>query len=371
MSLTEDRENVARTAKMLIGEESQGDHKQASEKELQEAEQKLVTWLRVSEGASEAQIKEKVKLFRESVGLPVERKEEKQSRITLEEIRKWIGSISGEFNIKDLYNWMPELSSKPQERRQISNCLGRLVKEGLLDRDGKYGIYRKIDSELERMDFLNADTNPVDIWLPFSLTDMVEIMPGNIIAIAGEKETGKTTLALNIAWTNRNKWDVHYFNSEMGNSELKKRISKFEDTDLYEWAEKISFYPKADNFQDVIQTGPDKLNIIDFMEVAGDDYPYVASWILQIHKKIIENGAIVIICLEKPEKRDTGVGGRGTLDKPRLYLAMTRGKIKIVTAKNWATDENPRDQVCEFKVVQGAKLIQTVDWNRVDKWSLC
>ena len=370
MTLKEEHNKVARTAAMIIGEGGQEVLKHANDKDLREVEDKLATWLRISEKASDTEIKAKIKLFRESVGLPVERKEEKQSRITLEEIRKWIESVSGQFNIKDLYAWMPELSNKPPERRQISNCLGRLVKEGVLERDGRYGVYRKVESELERMDFLHADTTPVDIWLPFNLTDMVEIMPGNIIAIAGEKETGKTTLALNIAWTNRNKWDVHYFNSEMGNSELKKRISKFEDTDLYEWAEKISFYPKSDNFQDVIQTGSDKLNIIDFMEVAGDDYPYVASWILQIHKKIIENGAIVIICLEKPKKRDTGVGGRGTLDKPRLYLAMTRGKIKIVTAKNWATDDNPRDQVCEFKVVQGAKLIQSVDWNKVDKWCL-
>ena len=124
------------------------------------------------------------------------------------------------------------------------------------------------------------------------------------------------------------------------------------------------------NFQDFVKGDKGALNIIDFMEVAGDDYPYVAAWIMQIHKRIIDNGAICIICLEKPPGRDEGTGGRGTLDKPRLYLAVSRGRMKIVTAKNWASDRNPRDMTIDFKIVQGAELIPTSDWSKTDKWSL-
>jgi len=359
---------------MVVSVLKDGDGKQCTTQELQEIENKLVLRWRLKDKVSEKQIKAWLKKYRQNMGLPFETKGERQRRITLEEVRKWVKSVQGQFHIQDVYNWMPELAKSPPDRRQISSHLARLVKEGLIDRNGRYGIFRKVDDELEVMDFLDADESPVDIWLPFDLTGMVEIMPGNIVCIAGEKETGKTTMAMNIAWVNRNQWDVHYFNSEMGKSELKKRIRKFKDTEPYQWAEKISFYNRADNFQDVVKIGPDKLNIIDFMEVAGDNYPFVAAWIMEIHKKIIENGAIVIVCLEKPEGRDTGVGGRGTLDKPRLYLAVSRdkgvGKVKIVTGKNWATEENPRDKVCDFKVVQGAQLIQTSGWERQDKWNL-
>lgn len=299
-----------------------------------------------------------------------EERERGRARVISHEVRQWVEASHGQFHIRDLYQWIPDLSKSTQDKRKISSYLCRLVDKGILERNGNYGFYRKVDSELERMDFLHSDENAVDIWLPFNLTNYVEIMPGNIIAIAGEKETGKTTLALNIAWANRNTWDISYFNSEMGPGELKKRVGKFKNTDPYEWAEKISFYPRSENFQDIIRTGPDKLNIIDFMEVAGDDYPFVASWIMKIHKKIIENGAVVIICLEKPVGRDEGTGGRGTLDKPRLYLAVSRGRIKIVTAKNWASDMNPRDLTLDFKIVKGSELIPVSDWDRTDKWTL-
>jgi len=245
-----------------------------------------------------------------------------------------------------------------------------MVQERLLDRNGRYGFYRKVETQLERMDFVNVKENAVDIWLPFDLKDYIEIIPGAIILIAGEQDSGKTTLALNIAWANRNIWDVHYFNSELGKVGLKKRILKFENTEPIQWAEKISFYSLSHDFQDFIQTGPDKLNIIDFMEVSGDQYPYVSGWIKQIHDKIIDNGAVVLICLQKPPGRDQATGGYGTLDKPRLYLALSRGRIKIVRAKDWTTESNPRELSIDFKIVKGSELIPTTDWGKTDKWTL-
>ncbi len=377
MTLKEEHNKVARTAAMIIGEGGQEVLKHGNEKELREVEDKLGTWLRISEKASDAEIKAKIKIFRESVGLPVERKEEKQNRITLEEIRKWIASVSGQFHIRDLYSWMPELSSKPPERRQISTCLGRLVKEGLLERDGRYGIYRKVDSELERMDFLNVDSKPVNLWLPFetdetesSLNDLVEIYPSNIIVIAGEKGVGKTTIAMNIAWANRNTWDISYFNSEMGKHELRKRVNMFSGTDPYEWAEKISFYPKNENFHDVLFIGPGKLNIIDYIEATGDDFPYVARWISNIHTKLLNTETICILCLQKPPGRDEAYGGTQTRNKPRLYLSVSKGKMLILDAKNWRGSENPQRRECNFKIIGGSKLLQVSPWNKTDKWSL-
>ena len=34
---------------------------------------------------------------------------------------------------------------------------------------------------LEEMDFINVDAEPVSLWLPFDLSDYVEIYPGNMI----------------------------------------------------------------------------------------------------------------------------------------------------------------------------------------------
>lgn len=297
-------------------------------------------------------------------------KETGRSRVITTEIRNWLEGVSGTFSIRDLYAWMPDLSRTVNDKRKISVYLGRMVEEGLLDRSGKYGQFRKIEQELEKMDIVGASETPVNIWLPFDMGDYVDIMPGGIILIAGEQDTGKTTIALNTAWANRDVWDVHYFNSELGAGALKRRIMAFRDTEPIQWAEKINFYSKSGGFQDHIKKGHNKLNIIDFMEVGGDDYPYVASWIRAIHDKIIDNGAIAVIFLQKPPGRDEATGGRGTLDKPRLYLAVSRGVIKIVRAKDWAGDVNPRDMFINFKIVRGSELIPVSEWSKPDKWNL-
>jgi len=220
------------------------------------------------------------------------------------------------------------------------------------------------------MDIAGASEKGVDIWLPFSLREYAEILPGGIILIAGEQDSGKTTIALNIAWENRNTWDVHYFNSELGPGALKKRTMQFANSEPMQWQEKINFYNLSDHFHDHVKAGPDKLNIIDFMEPLGDDYPLIPGWIKKIHDKIIENGAIAVICLQKPHGRDEAVGGRGTLDKPRLYLAVSWGKIKMVRVKDWASDMNPRGLEMDFQIAKGSQLIAKSNWDKTDRWRL-
>jgi len=41
------------------------------------------------------------------------------------------------------------------------------------------------------MDFINVEANPVNIWLPFDLSDYVELYPGNMVLLAGGKSCGK------------------------------------------------------------------------------------------------------------------------------------------------------------------------------------
>ena len=307
----------------------------------------------------------------------MEERETTRSKVIAQEIRDWIESISGTFHIRDLYGWIPELSKNTQDKRKISAYLAKMLKEGLVERDGRYGVYRKVENKLERMDFLNVTSIPVDIWLPFqtdetesSLNDMVEIYPSNIIVIAGEKGVGKTTIAMNIAWQNRNAWEVSYFNSEMGKHELKKRVEMFEGTDPYEWAEKISFYPKNENFHDVLVIGNRQLNIVDYIESTGDDFPYVAKWISNIHTKLLNSETLCVLCLQKPPGRDEAYGGTQTRNKPRLYLSVSKGKMRILDSKNWKSGENPQGKECEFKIVGGYKLMQVSPWAKTDKWTI-
>lgn len=305
-----------------------------------------------------------------------EEKETHRSRVIAQEVRDWLDSVEGQFNIKDLYQWIPELSKTTNDKRYISKCLARLVAKGQLERNNRYGNYLKIEKDLERMDFLNISSKPIDIWLPFqtdetesTLNDLVEIYPSNIILIAGEKGVGKTTIGMNIAWENRNTWDIKYLNSEMGNHELKKRIEMFKNTDPYEWAEKISFYPVNEHFDKHLDIGAGKLNIIDYMESTGDDFPWVAKWISNIHTAILNTETVCVLCLQKPPGRDEAYGGTQTRNKPRLYLSVSKGKMRILDSKNWR-GENPQGKECEFKIVGGYKLLQVSPWARTDEWNM-
>jgi len=190
---------------------------------------------------------------------------------------------------------------------------------------------------------------------------MVEIMNGNLIVIAGVPNTGKTALVLNILRYNMKKWGVHYFNSEMGASELKKRLELFDDATLPDW-ENLNAYERSDNFGDVVVSGKGNLNVIDFLEI-HDNFYEVGGKLNDIYRKL--KGAIGIVCLQKNAGVDTGLGGMRSLEKPRLYLAVDYGKVKIVKAKNWKGHENPNRKQCEFKIVKGCNLIMTSQWKEV------
>jgi hypothetical protein len=247
-----------------------------------------------------------------------------------------------------------------EDRKKIRVILGRLVKEGILERvPGQNGVYRKIDTDIEEMDFIDAEVETVDLWLPFGIHSMVETMPGNIHIIAGEPNAGKTAFLLNVIRENMRKFEIHYFNSEMGSSELKKRLDLFEDIALSNW--NFKSWERSDNFSDVIKPGKNKINIIDFLEIY-DNFYEVSGRIAEIHKKL--KGAIAIIALQKNPNVDTGLGGFRGLEKPRLYLAMSPGVLKIVKAKNWKTSDNPNYKQTSFNIVAGCNLYQKGGWHR-------
>jgi len=275
----------------------------------------------------------------------LKRADNKESTL-VEEVKDFILSSTGVFLSSEIVN-CSQLSSR-QQKQNLSKILGRFVDEGVIERSGKRNAsFRRIEKETTIIDFLNADTTTVDLKLPFEIDGLVEIMPGNIILIAGEVNAGKTAFLLNIIKTNMDTFNVHYFNSEMGAGELRKRLMKF-NLLLSKWT--FRAYEQADNFSDVLISGPGNLNIIDFLEVYTDFYE-VGGKIAEIHKKL--KGAIAIVAIQKNPGVDIGLGGYRSLEKPRLALAISNGEVKIVKAKNWKSEQNPNGMIIKFKLVQG------------------
>lgn len=275
-------------------------------------------------------------------------------------VREWVLTTEGHFLTTD-YHAELRLTTHNHKKAAMMTLL-RMEKEGLIEKYGaKRGCYRMVNREVEQMDFLHAPMTSVDLWLPFGLRDMVEILPGNLIVIAGTANSGKTAALLNVIKENMDLFDCHYFNSESGDTELRKRLGNF-GIPLKDWHFKA--YERGDNFSDVIVGGEGRLNVIDYLEM-HDDFFKVGGYLNQIHKKL--NGAVAIIALQKNPGVKVGLGGFRSLEKPRLYLSMSPGKLRIVKAKIWRTTENPNGKEIRFKLVNGCKFIKEGDWYLPDE----
>jgi len=147
----------------------------------------------------------------------------------------------------------------------------------------------------------------------------------------------------------------------MGDTEFRKRLELF-DMPLTEW--KFKPYHRAVSFADLI-TAEKKIFIVDFLEVTTDFWK-VAQYIQEIHNKLKEG--ICIIALQKSEGRDNGRGGDFSKEKARLYISLDFipnkkvNQVKIVDAKAWRTEINPRGLYRNYKLVKGSKFIPDSHW---------
>jgi len=275
-----------------------------------------------------------------------------------EQVRKWVCDMEGDFTVTQCVYELSFVTKS--DKAAVRKAIQRLKDEGVIRKVGKdRGRYTAVEYDLEKMDFLKANTETVDIWLPFGLHNRIEIMPGNVIIVAGSPNVGKTALMLNFIKENQRKFKVHYFNSEMGSAELRKRLDLFPDIALSQWD--FNAWERSENFADVIVPGDGNLNIIDFLEI-HDDFYAIGGKIKDIWASL--KGAIAIVCIQKNPGIDTGLGGYRTLEKPRLYLALDTGRLKIVKAKNWKGDENPNGQMVNFKLYHGCQFSGNGSWYR-------
>ena len=268
---------------------------------------------------------------------------------------EWIHKLSGAFSVRDLD--FQKLDYK--ERFLMMTFLETLCRVGFIEPYGNtHGWYVKSESVLVELDFINAVSESVSIWLPFDLSDLVEIHGGNIIIIAGTPNSGKSALMYNIIKENRHEWDISLFNSESGAGELRKRLDKFDDITIDQW--NFNAYQRSENFHQVVKRGPQHLNIIDFLQV-HDDFYKVGGLLTQIHD--ILDGAIAIVGLQKNPGSDTGLGGYRMLEVTRLAIALEFGRVKVIKAKNFRDPmKNPNGLVKDFKLFDGYKIVSKENW---------
>lgn len=249
-----------------------------------------------------------------------------------------------------------ELEYQSMTHRTLNRALKTLCASGQIEPvPGKsFGWYRPVIKELNAMDPFHAEGQDVDIWLPLSLSDHVKLFPGDIAILAGSPNVGKTAFTLNVAKENALKgWEVHYFNSEMSDIELRERLEMFMSPETA-WSN-VNFYARSEHFQDVVFPGKNIINIIDFLQVHTDFYA-IGATLFEIHKRLKDS--ICIINMQKNPGNDTALGGFRTLELPRLAVAIDFQVAKLVKAKAWRDkNKNPNGASCDFKLIHGHNLV--------------
>jgi len=280
---------------------------------------------------------------------------DKREHTLIGDIRKLVNVTSGDFSVTEILKSLDSVTSR--DRANVRQILHRLKVEGVIERSGRRdGVFRKVESDLEVMDFVNAPTVGLEFDWPLELHEIATVFPKDIVCMAGFKDAGKTAFAVDFIRRNMDKNEIYYFNCEMSSSRLRDRLSKVDDVPITGW--KFHPYSRSDNFSDVIK--PNDVNIIDYLELVEEHW-LVAKRMKEIHNKLDQGIAIVL--LQKPRGRDTGMGGDKSLQKPTLYVAIENGRAKIVSAKTWKGESSPRDMIADFKLVHGWKFVMQSPWH--------
>jgi hypothetical protein len=282
-------------------------------------------------------------------------------------IREWAMSTQGEFSLPMAYK---EIGAKTtQEQGLVRVVIGKMVKDELLTPVGRgYGHYRRVEKNLEQVDIMGVVPEPVDLYLPLGLHNIVKIYPRSIILIAGASNKGKTALCHDFIKGNMHKHDCHLFFSEGGQESLRDRLDKHTDKMIGEWNFKA--YPRTKNFEDVIF--PDSLNVIDYLLV-GEEFWKVGTMLDDIYRKL--NRGIAYVNIQKGSNAEFGRGGEFSLERPQLYVALSPDNdnenhpdnvqpciAKIIKSKAWRRS-NPDGKSMPFQIENGWKILCWNDWS--------
>jgi len=273
-------------------------------------------------------------------------------------VKSWIETTLGWWHYRDLDKDLDIVSPEGKAHRRL--ILKRFCDEGVVERQpGKEGIFRRVDSLAPIIPWQEADaSNTVNLKFPFGLEKWVSIYPKNVMLLAGTFNAGKTAYCLDFIRLNQHRSEIadllpiEYFSSEMGAEEMKLRLSKFSISD---WA--FNARERSTNFADVVK--PDKINVIDYLEVTNDFY-LVANEISNIFNKL--HKGVALITVQKKRGAELGRGAEFSAEKPRLYLSLDNGLLTIIKAKNWVNpEENPNGKKFSFSLVSGCKFINIVE----------
>lgn len=272
-------------------------------------------------------------------------------------IRLWVKDTVGWWTTEEIDRDLGILGQKDKENRR--KILLRLRADNIVEAHPKINKqFRYLNTKVTSLAYKTAGKAGVlPVKWPLGIEKYVNLFPGNIAVIAGSPNAGKTALLLNFIYLNQNAFPINYFCSEMGSVELRDRLDEFTGMDINDW--KFNAFERAGDFADVIRQ--DCVNVIDYLEMTEELYR-VNTHLTDISHKL--GTGLAIVALQKKEGAKYGRGQEFGLEKPKLYLALDKGKVQIVKGKSWAAKNmDPNGLQVSFKIVGGCQFNQTGQWS--------
>lgn len=274
-----------------------------------------------------------------------------------EEVSTWITSGTGHFSVTDCYRALQAVTGS--EKSAVRVAIKRLVERNVLAVHGERNEqYRKVESGLLSIDWKNAASEEFPVIWPLKIHDLVKTFPGSTAVIAGEPNAGKTRFCFNFILANMGKgFRVNYFTSELSPGEVRATVDAFGPEIHWDF----NPFERSSKFSDVIEPGA--INVIDYIPIHEEFY-LIGKQIDEIHNKL--KTGIALVCIQKDPKRDMGRGGIGTLERPRLYVALNKGWAKIIKAKS-PRNESPDGLCMKFGFDKKGAMIERSAWHEPKK----
>ena len=273
-------------------------------------------------------------------------------------IKEWVKDQNGWWETGDLDREIGLTTPVAKLNRRVA--ISRLKAEGIIEQHGKIAKrFRYVNRDLTSIVFQEAKAEArIPIIWPLGIENLVHTYPGNVIVVAGSPDAGKTAFCLNLIYHNMESYIVNYFCSEMGAEELRSRLDKFPNMHIYDWH--FNAYDRSVDFEDVVK--PNQVNIIDYLEITDE------LWAVNTHLTAISHkigNGLAIVALQKKKGAEMGRGQEFSLEKPKLYLSMDRGKISIVKGKAWVRSTvDPKGLQRSFRIIDGCQFEPSNEWNR-------
>lgn len=266
-------------------------------------------------------------------------------------VKEWVEVGQGKFYSSHMF---AELGLTTRaDKKAADMALRRIAKRGIVVECGEQrGCWRTVTNGITELDWEQADIEDViPLKWPLGLEQYFTLYPTNVIVCAGEKNAGKTSFMLNLAYLNaESKLPIVYFSSEMAAQELKVRLSLFPSQEPFK---RVKFFPlEYHSLTDVIQ--PDAINIVDFMEV-DEEFWLVGKKIRQMWERLTTG--IILVAVQKDPDAKLGRGKAFSTEKARVYITMTKKQVMtLVEVKNYKGAKKPDGLVISYQFEKNALL---------------